>query len=90
MGVGKWMKDLENAVIWYKKIQSLTTAGSINGNALGIRPKSYYMLGKIYERQGNAIKAIDHYEKFLNLWKDADQGIAEVEDARERLAELKN
>jgi tetratricopeptide (TPR) repeat protein len=48
-----------------------------------------YNLGKIYELKGETAKAIERYEKFLDLWKDADPGIAEVDDARERLAGLK-
>jgi len=48
-----------------------------------------YILGKIYEEQGDATKAIEHYEKFLDLWKDADAGIPEVEDAKKRLAGLR-
>ena len=42
------------------------------------------MLGKIYEQQGDTAKAIEHYEKFLTLWNDADPGFPEVADARER------
>jgi serine/threonine protein kinase/Tfp pilus assembly protein PilF len=55
-----------------------------------IYAKSFYMLGKIYEQQGNTAKAIEHYEKFLSLWKDADPGLPEVEDAKKRLAVLKS
>ncbi len=46
-------------------------------------------VGKIHEQQGDRAKAIEHYDKFLDLWKDADPGIAEVDDARERLEGLK-
>lgn len=39
---------------------------------------------------GEVNKAIDQYEKFSDLRKDADPGIAEVEDARKRFDALRN
>ena len=50
--------------------------------------ESFYMLGKIWEEKGDAAKAIEHYEKFLRLWKNADPGLPEVADAENRLAAL--
>jgi len=43
----------------------------------------------VYEEQGDNVKVIQNFEKFLDPWKDADPGIAEVEDAKRRLAGLK-
>jgi tetratricopeptide (TPR) repeat protein len=78
--------DLEKAREGYESIIRLTAGRARFGD---IYAKSFYMLGKIYEQQGDIAKSIEHHEKFLDLWKDADPGIAEVEDAREKLAGLK-
>lgn len=53
-------------------------------------PKFHYQLAKLYEEKDWKGKAIDHYEKFLELWKNADEGLTEVEEARKRLVGLKN
>jgi tetratricopeptide (TPR) repeat protein len=79
--------DLENARQEYERVISLTTGGQASGD---LYAKSFYMLGKIHEQQDNKPKAIENYEKFLDLWKNADPGIPEVEDARKRLAGLKS
>jgi len=78
--------ELEKAQEEYEKITQLTTGRLDYGD---IFAKSFYMLGKIHEQQGDKSEAIEHYEKFLDLRKEADPGIADVEDARKRLAGLK-
>jgi len=54
-----------------------------------IHPRLYYKLALLYDQKGQNNKAIEQYEKFLDLWKDADPGTSEVEDARARMGGLK-
>jgi tetratricopeptide (TPR) repeat protein len=51
--------------------------------------KAHYLLAVAYEKSGWSRKAVEQYEEFLEIWKDADPGIAEVEDAKKRLEKLR-
>jgi tetratricopeptide (TPR) repeat protein len=78
-------RDLDRAREEFEKITLLTFGRQGYGE---LYAKSFYMLGKIYDEQGNRLKAKENYEKFLDLWKNADPGLIEVEDAKKKLAEL--
>lgn len=52
--------------------------------------KAHYHLGLAYEQSGWHDKAIEQYETFLDIWKNADSGIVQIDDAKERLASLKS
>jgi len=51
--------------------------------------KGHYYLGMAYQELGRDQDAIRKYEEFLDIWKEADPGIPEVEDAKERLEKLR-
>jgi tetratricopeptide (TPR) repeat protein len=74
-------------------IESLKRLQKIYSNIAGFRaayyPRSYYMLGKIYEKKNETSLAIKNYEKLLTLWKDADKDLPDLIDAKERLSKLK-
>lgn len=52
--------------------------------------KQYYYLGLACEEVGRREDAIKHYERFIDIWKNADRPVAELKDARDRLDRLKN
>jgi len=82
----KQMGNLDKAISEYKKL--MTYDPKKKDNFL-IHPKYHYRLAKLYEEKSMKDKSREEYQKFLDLWKDADPGLAEVVDARERLAALK-
>ena len=77
---------MEKARIEYEKIDTFKTGRITYGDLFA---RSCYMLGKIYEELDNKAKAIENYEKFLDLWKDADPELPEPPDAKNRLAHLR-
>jgi serine/threonine protein kinase/tetratricopeptide (TPR) repeat protein len=77
--------ELDKACQEYEKITLLTVGRLYCGD---IYARAFYMLGKIAGQQGDKTRARENFRKFLDLWKDADPGQPEVEDARKRLATM--
>ncbi|MCH7754796.1 tetratricopeptide repeat protein, partial [candidate division KSB1 bacterium] len=51
-------------------------------------PKSIYLLGLVHEALGERAEAVQAYQRFLGLWKNADKDLPELSNAKSRLAEL--
>ena len=76
---------------WQKAFEELNVARNLFfGIWHGIIfPKSFYLAGKIYEQKGDINLAIENYNKFLELWKNADNDMPELIDAKKRIEKLK-
>ncbi len=55
----------------------------------GTRHVAYRRLGELYEAQGDNTKAVEYYNQFVDLWKDADPELQpQVTEIRNRIARL--
>ena len=78
--LGEAVAEFEKALSRYDEVRAFFPIWAV---------KAYYLLGLAYEKSGWNKKAIEKYEEFLEIWKDADPGIPEVEDAKVRLQKLR-
>jgi len=78
--LGEAVAEFEKVLSSYDGVRALNAISAV---------KAYYLLGLAYEKSGWNKKAIEKYEEFLDIWKDADPGIPEVEDAKERVKKLR-
>jgi tetratricopeptide (TPR) repeat protein len=79
---------LGDAVTAYEKALGMYDPSRLAMGTPGV--KIHYWLGIAYEESGWTDKAIAQYREFLDIWKNADPDIAEIDDAKVRLARLKN
>ncbi|HJU88191.1 MAG TPA: tetratricopeptide repeat protein, partial [Gemmatimonadaceae bacterium] len=60
---------------------------ALDGNFLA---HAHRRLGELYDARGDREKAIEHFSRFIELWKDADPALQpRVEDAKRRLELLR-
>jgi serine/threonine protein kinase/tetratricopeptide (TPR) repeat protein len=77
-----------NSISLFEKLLSVYSVGRAFYSIWSV--KMHYYLGIAYEKSGRTNKAIEQYEEFLEIWKDADEGLKSVEDAKERLTQLRS
>jgi len=50
--------------------------------------QTHYLLGQIYQKQGEREKARVHFQKFLEIWKDADKNLPQLIEVKKYLERL--
>ena len=77
--------DLDRAIAEYERLTRYDPSGP---DRRWIRPENHYALARLYEKRGWRAKAATEYERFLRIWRNADDGLPEKKDAVKRLAAL--
>jgi tetratricopeptide (TPR) repeat protein len=76
----------EEALRWYEALHD----GYFHWGAIYLGP-SHLRRAEIHERRGDRERAVEHYARFIELWKDSDPELRpRLRQARRRLAGLRD
>ncbi len=78
----------DSAIAWSERY--LGAAGEQRGyeDGFSLAP-TYRRLGELYEEQGDRARAASYYQKFIDLWRDADADLQpQVADVKKKLAKV--
>ena len=79
--------NADSALVFWEAY--LDTYWGIPGIEAWARPLALRRLGEIYETRGERDRAVEYYNQFVELWRNADPEFQpQVADTRERIARL--
>jgi hypothetical protein len=78
--------DLKGAIEIYRRLLTPEDIGQ-KWTAM-LEPRFVLELARLLDRTGDRAAARQQYQRFLDLWKRADSGLPELQDARRRLGQL--
>jgi tetratricopeptide (TPR) repeat protein len=76
--------SVDDALGTMRQLLAMNAASRSDDNA-----RYQLLMGKLYEKKGDKKLAMEHYERFFNMWKNADRDLPDLIDAKARLAKLK-
>jgi tetratricopeptide (TPR) repeat protein len=82
----------DSAIAQYERHLATPNPPAVNYSWMGVRvtlPYTHRRLGELYEARGDRERALDHYQTFVDLWRDADPELQPiVAEVRRRMAAL--
>jgi tetratricopeptide (TPR) repeat protein len=83
------LQNVDSAIAAGEAYAAITYGGRLPQDALFLA-NTHQRLGELYEQKGNVDKALEHYNAFVQLWKDADPELQpRVRDVRGRIERLR-
>ena len=78
----------DSAIAWSERYLASAEENRVYEDVMSLGP-TYRRLGELYEEKGDQAKAASYYQKFIDLWRDADADLQpQVTEVKKKLAKV--